>query len=71
MRCLFVDINICPFAIKIRAMEAVKKAPRLFSFYVRTIDQLCVHTMFYVDKYVIANQGTNSKSKAWENFFTM
>ena len=71
MRCLFVDINICPFAIKIRAMEAVKKAPRLFSFYVRTIDQLCVHTMCYVDKYVIANQGTNSKSKALENFFIM
>ena len=72
MRCLFVDINICPFAIKIRAMEAVKKAPRLFSFYVLTIDQLCVHTM-YVDKYVIANQGTNSKSKSktWENSFIM
>ena len=51
-------------------MEAVKKAPRLFSFYVRTIDQLCVHTM-YVDKYIIANQGTNSKSKALENFFIM
>ena len=72
MRCLFVDINICPFAIKIRAMEAVKKAPRLFSFYVLTIDQLCVHTM-YVHKYVIANQGTNSKSKSkvWEKFFIM
>ena len=60
MRCLFADINICPFAIKIRAMEAVKKAPRLFSFSVPTIDQLCA----YVDKYVIVNQGTNSKSKS-------